>query len=67
VRHGDTGVVVNPTEVDSAAAAILEFLRDPERQRKFGDAGLKAVEHHYNWDRVARDTREFTIDVTRKK
>jgi phosphatidylinositol alpha-1,6-mannosyltransferase len=67
VRHGETGVVVNPTEVDSAAAAILEFLRDPERQRKFGDAGLKAVEHHYNWDRVARDTREFTIDVTRKK
>ena len=31
-----------------------------------GIAARHAVEIHYNWDRVARDTRDFTYDVVKR-
>ena len=63
VRDGVTGVVVPPESVDAVAAAVARFLRDPVRSGVFGAAGRRAVEEHYNWDRVARDTRDFTTSV----
>jgi phosphatidyl-myo-inositol dimannoside synthase len=63
VRDGVTGVVVQPQNVDEFASAIRGFLRDPQRAESFGAAGRLAVETHFNWDRVARDTREFTLSV----
>jgi phosphatidylinositol alpha-1,6-mannosyltransferase len=67
VRDSETGVVVDPVNVDAVVAAVSEFLRDPARSKMFGDAGRKAVENHYNWDRVANDARSFAIDVTRPR
>ena len=58
-------MVVPPTDATAAAAAVAEFLRDDERSQRFARAGLNAVLKHYNWDRVAADTRKFTLDVTR--
>ena len=63
VRDGETGVVVNPTDVAAVAEAIASLLRDATRRATFGAAGRRAVETHYNWERVARDTREFTLSV----
>ena len=63
VRDGITGVVVPPEDVDATAKAVGEFLRDPARASAFGAAGRRAVEEHYNWDRVAADTRDFTLSV----
>lgn len=64
VRDGETGLLVEPTDVDAATAAIASLLRDPARRTEMGAAGRRAVETHYNWDRVARETREFTRAVT---
>lgn len=63
VRDGETGVVVPPLDVAAFVSAIAGFLRDEPRRMAFGQAGRRAVESHYNWDRVARDTREFTLSV----
>ncbi|MEP6507374.1 MAG: glycosyltransferase family 4 protein [Gemmatimonadales bacterium] len=63
VRDGVTGVVVPPENIQAIASAIGGFLRDKVRASTFGSAGRKAVEEHYNWDRVARDTRDFTLSV----
>lgn len=65
VRDGETGIVVPPTDVEAVAGAIRGFLRDREKARAFGAAGRNAVETHYNWERVARDTREFTMSVVK--
>ncbi len=69
VRDGQTGLVVSPTNVTAIAEAIAMFLSDPATQEAFGAAGRRAVETHYNWDRVARETRDFTLGVVgyRKK
>lgn len=61
VRDGVTGLVVPPTEVGAIADAVAMFIADPEKKSAFGSAGRHAIETHYNWDRVARDTREFTL------
>jgi phosphatidylinositol alpha-1,6-mannosyltransferase len=67
VRDGETGLVVPPSDADAFAAAIRGFLVDAEKRKSFGSAGRAAVESHFNWDRVARDTREFTLEVTKGK
>ena len=64
VRDGETGIVVPPTDSDAVADAIRSLLLNPDRRNRMGAAGRRAVETHYNWDRVARDTREFTYLVT---
>jgi len=63
VRDGETGVVVQPTDADAISEAIRSLLLNPERRKKLGRAARSAVETHYNWDRVARDTRDFTYRV----
>jgi phosphatidylinositol alpha-1,6-mannosyltransferase len=63
VRDGETGIVVPPTDPDAIADALRSLLVNPERRTAMGRAARRAVETHYNWDRVARDTREFTYSV----
>jgi len=63
VRDGETGIVVPPTDADAISDALRSLLLNPERRKQMGHAARLAVETHYNWDRVARDTREFTYRV----
>jgi glycosyltransferase involved in cell wall biosynthesis len=64
VRDGETGIVVPATDSDAVTDAIRSLLLNPDRRKQMGTAGRRAVETHYNWDRVARDVREFTYRVT---
>lgn len=66
VRDGETGIVLPPRDVDAWTSALRDLLRSDTMRARLGDSGRKAVEDHYNWDRVARDTREFTSAVTKK-
>ena len=59
VRDRETGFVVDPTDVATATEAIGSILRDASLRSRMGAAGRVAVESHYNWDRVAAETREF--------
>jgi phosphatidyl-myo-inositol dimannoside synthase len=55
VREGATGLLVNPERLDEVCDAIRSLLDNPERARRMGQAGRRAVETYYNWDRVAAD------------
>jgi glycosyltransferase involved in cell wall biosynthesis len=63
VRHGTSGFVLPPTDVGLVAAALRELLTDEAKRAQMGRAGRVLVETYYNWERVARDTRNFTHDV----
>jgi len=67
VKDGETGIVLPPRDVDAWTAVLGDLLRNSAKRKAFGDAGRKAVEDHFNWDRVARDTRDFALSVTRGK
>jgi len=60
VRDGETGFVVEPTDVAAVADALGRLLGDASLRAAMGAAGRRAVETHYNWDRVARETIAFT-------
>lgn len=64
VRDGETGLLVPPSDVGAIAGALELLLRDEALRAEMGAAGRAAVETHYNWDRVAGDTRQFARDVT---
>ncbi len=67
VRDGETGILVPPTDAEAVAGAIRSLLLNPDRRARMGRAARHAVETHYNWDRVARETREFTYDVVARR
>lgn len=59
VREGETGFVIPSEDVAAAANAVRSLLRTPSLARGMGAAGRAAVESHYNWNRVAVETRKF--------
>jgi glycosyltransferase involved in cell wall biosynthesis len=67
VRDDDTGFVVPPTDAAAAARAIGRLLRDEVLRAHMGAAARFAVETHYNWDRVARETLAFTREVVARR
>jgi phosphatidylinositol alpha-1,6-mannosyltransferase len=65
VRDGESGIIVPPENVEAVVAALRIYLNDAEQRTITGKRGRSLVETYYNWDRVARDTREFTYEVVR--
>lgn len=57
VSDGETGVVVAPDDLDAVTGALRRILTDDLLARRLGQAGRRAVETTYNWDRVIRDLR----------
>jgi phosphatidyl-myo-inositol dimannoside synthase len=63
VKDGETGFVVEPTDVAAVTTALRRVLDDQLFARRLGQAGRKAVETYYNWNRVIRDLREIESQV----
>ncbi len=63
VKEGETGFVVEPDDPAAVAAALGRVVTDQLLARRLGQAGRKAVESYYNWDRVIRDLREIEFQV----
>src|SRR5213593_2726304 len=63
VRDGETGILVPPEDPAALAAAICRLLTDRELATHLGQNGRRAVETHFNWDRVVRDLRAIESEV----
>src|SRR5205814_1934683 len=63
VKDGDTGFVVEPTDVEAVTVALQRLLADQLLARRVGQAARKSVESYYNWDRVIRDLREIESQI----
>jgi glycosyltransferase involved in cell wall biosynthesis len=50
VVDGETGILVAPGDVDALASALDGLLRDPDRARRMGEAGLARVRAEFNAD-----------------
>ena len=62
VREEETGLVVPPTDINAAAAAIGRIMSEEQTRERMALSGRAAVESHYNWQRVADETRAFVHD-----
>ncbi|MGC9529789.1 MAG: glycosyltransferase family 4 protein [Candidatus Bipolaricaulaceae bacterium] len=56
VRHGETGLLVDPGHVPGLARALAELLADPRRRAAMGEAGRAHVAAHFRWDLAAEAT-----------
>jgi len=59
VRDGETGLLVDAERAEAVAEAIGRLLGDAALRARLGAAGRRAVESHYNWDRVTTDLRRI--------
>ncbi len=59
VRDGETGLLVDSTNLEAVLGAVRSLLADPALSRRLGQGGRRAVETHYNWDRVTREVRDL--------
>ena len=57
VRDGVTGILVESRDVPEVTASVRSLVENPELSRRLGEAGRKAVEDYFNWDRVAAEVR----------
>jgi phosphatidylinositol alpha 1,6-mannosyltransferase len=51
VRDGETGMLVEPSDVDGFAEALERYAKDPELRHRHGAAGL-AYAQTMDWDRI---------------
>lgn len=49
VREAECGVLVDPTDSDAIAEAIVYLMEHPEEARRMGENGQRAVLERYNW------------------
>jgi glycogen synthase len=54
VIHGESGFCAEPRNPASIAAHVIQILRDPQLQRRFGAAARARVEAHFSAQQVAR-------------
>lgn len=59
VGTADCGLLVDPLDVKSIAAAIHNLISNPERARAMGERGRRAVEEHFNWAREEQTLLSF--------
>lgn len=53
IRHGETGLLVPPAEVEPLAAALTRLLREPDFARRLGAAAAADARSRFAWHRVA--------------
>lgn len=63
VRDGETGILVDPHDLDEIAGAIRSLLADPERAAKMGAAGADWVHRDLTWEAIAARLRVLLHDA----
>ena len=63
VRNGESGLLVNPGDVESLANAIESLLRDQQLRARLGAAGRRNVEEKFDVDKTAAQLLELVEAV----
>ncbi len=64
ITDEETGILVEPGDVQALAGAIKRLLGDEELRRKMGSAGRLEVERRFSWEQAARQTIAVYEEVT---
>jgi phosphatidylinositol alpha-1,6-mannosyltransferase len=65
VREGETGLLVDSTDLGAIVEVVRSLLEDQELARRLGLEGRRAVESYFNWDRVTADLRSTGDEFAR--
>ncbi len=67
VVNGETGILVEPGNVQALRAALERLLADPGLRRRMGDAGRRRAAEHFSWNAVTRKTLDVYARYAGKK
>ena len=67
VEDGETGLLVDATDVEALSEALLKLLTDEEYARRLGANGRKRVIESFSWDVAASTVRELGLMVVQGK
>ncbi len=63
IQDGVTGTLVPPDDYQAMATAVLDFLLDPVKARKFGEAGKNRVIQDFDWQICAEKYANAIIET----
>ncbi len=52
IRHGETGWLVEPGDVDGFAAGVVRLLRDEPLRKRLGQAAARDIQARRSWERL---------------
>ncbi|MDP3763176.1 MAG: glycosyltransferase family 4 protein [bacterium] len=55
IENGQTGYIVNPSNIKELAEKMLDLLKNPEKAEKFGKAGRERIETNFNLDEKVKE------------
>ena len=55
IINGETGLLINPNNLQDLVNKIKYLYENPEIRRKMGEAGHKRVVNEFNWDKLIFD------------
>ncbi len=61
--HGETGLLVDGSDIEGVADALATLLEDPAYARRLGKTGRARVERHHTWPRVAEQLSGWLSDA----
>jgi alpha-maltose-1-phosphate synthase len=67
VRHGETGLLFPPEDVDGLADALAQLFADEDARRRLGAEGRSRVEREFLWDYVAAQITECLVRAARSR
>jgi glycosyltransferase involved in cell wall biosynthesis len=67
VVNGETGIIVEPGNVQALRAGLDRLLADAELRRRMGEAGRRRAAEHFSWDAVTRKTLDVYARYAGKK
>jgi glycosyltransferase involved in cell wall biosynthesis len=67
VEHGETGLLVPPSDPQGLATAIARLLDDPELAARLGAAGRQSVRDRFSMDRMVHATEQLYLDMLVQK
>ena len=67
VRHRENGLLIEPGDTQALAAAIMEFISDPELAARCALNGFSYATEHFSFDKMMETKLRADFDVVAKK
>ena len=65
IQHGETGLLVEPHDVDGMRQAILRLWNNPDEAKRMGKEARRRFEENHTIDKLAQRVYEIALDVYR--
>lgn len=67
VRHGKTGLLVDPTDSSEVAGAIVRLLSEPDLRQRMGARGAEVVASEFGFDRFCKSLLAYVREAVEQR